>query len=268
MNENGVPRAADTLTDAVVKKYGVPGIVVAAAGGVIFAALVWGAAHFTAAPGTPVSILWGFVQYTKEGALRGIEAPPPSAIEAPLAKSAARTAQPPPPVSEALQRATTPVLPRVIYPKAGQNHEAAIASLVKEYGLRDLEPLESGRAISETPRSTKFYVSAAFVAEYLATPRDWSRIKVAPATTPRSDFLAFLLQSGTFLLVAYCSESDAARLSSTAIDRSATFTVSPEPWTQMKVLILLPSDRIAKLDYRALNAGPAAPYAVLDIRLK
>jgi len=45
----------------ILNQYGIKTVLFA----VIFAFFVWGLAHWTAAPGSEISILWGFVQYTK-----------------------------------------------------------------------------------------------------------------------------------------------------------------------------------------------------------
>lgn len=258
MGEGDVPRAADRIADAVVGRYGTQGVLWAAVGAVLFAALVWGAAHFTAAPGTPVSILWGFVHYTKEGATRGIERPavnPKIEIQQPASAP-----------NEAIS-AAPPVQIRVIYAKEGESYEEIIAALIKEYGLRRLEPLEAGRAINETPRGTVFLVSGISVAIYLARPKDWDKIKVGVNPNIKDDQLAFLLHSGTFVLVAFCSQSDAARLTSTGPDRATNIAVSASPWGQMPVLVLIPGERIVGSNYRVINAGQDTPYNVLDLRL-
>ena len=51
---------ADIYSD-IFKKYGILSII----GAIIFAFVVWLSAYFSAAPGTEVSILWGFARYTK-----------------------------------------------------------------------------------------------------------------------------------------------------------------------------------------------------------
>ena len=54
---NGIP-------EAVLKRYGVRAVIFA----VFFGLTVWGLTHWTAAPGSNVSILWGLTSYTKGGA--------------------------------------------------------------------------------------------------------------------------------------------------------------------------------------------------------
>ena len=49
----------------ILKEFGIKSVLIAA----IFALIVWGLAHWTAAPGSEISILWGFVQYTKSGSI-------------------------------------------------------------------------------------------------------------------------------------------------------------------------------------------------------
>lgn len=61
------------LMKLILKKWGINGVIWAA----VFAIIVWGLAHWTAAPGKPVSILWGFVEYTKD--IPPDYAPPPAA---------------------------------------------------------------------------------------------------------------------------------------------------------------------------------------------
>lgn len=46
------------IVDAILLKYGLWALSLAFL-------LIWGLAHWTASPGTPVSILWGLVEYTK-----------------------------------------------------------------------------------------------------------------------------------------------------------------------------------------------------------
>jgi hypothetical protein len=53
------------LGSELLKRYGVVAIIAAAILAAIVAASVWGLAHFASAPGTPVKVLWGLVEYTK-----------------------------------------------------------------------------------------------------------------------------------------------------------------------------------------------------------
>lgn len=46
------------IIDAILHKYGLWALSLAIV-------IVWGLAHWTAAPGTPVSVFWGLVTYTK-----------------------------------------------------------------------------------------------------------------------------------------------------------------------------------------------------------
>ena len=52
----------DQFLSKLLDKYGLVRIVIAVLIGFIF---LWALAHFTAAPGGNVSVLWGLVQYTK-----------------------------------------------------------------------------------------------------------------------------------------------------------------------------------------------------------
>jgi hypothetical protein len=51
------------IADQIFRKYGAASVI----GAAVFGLLVWLLAHFTAAPGHRVVILWGLVEYTKKG---------------------------------------------------------------------------------------------------------------------------------------------------------------------------------------------------------
>ncbi len=51
----------EEILDQLFSSFGTIGLIIAA----LFAGLVWALAHFSAQPGTAVSVLWGLVSYTK-----------------------------------------------------------------------------------------------------------------------------------------------------------------------------------------------------------
>src|SRR3981189_2566331 len=110
MGDESPPKGAGKFADAAISRFGIGRVL---AIGAIGAVIIWAVAHFAAAPGASVSVLWGLVTYTKNKPSESVQ------VSAAIAKT------PPPdetrrkaPEAEG-QKGPLPII-RLSYPKEGQ----------------------------------------------------------------------------------------------------------------------------------------------------
>jgi hypothetical protein len=162
------------------------------------------------------------------------------------------------------QKGPLPII-RLSYPKEGQPPTEVVTQVAAELHLRGLNVLEAGRPISATARGTYFFVDPINLGENRG-PK-WEALQVLP---DRREYVQlFLLESGEILMLAYCSEADAARIGALNGIEAITVAVSAEPWTHMRVLVVLPKERIQSVGYRSLRgASPNNVNYVLDLLIQ
>ncbi len=241
------------LPDKLFAKYGLR-IVVAVP---IAALTIWIAAHLTAAPGTQVSVLWGLVQYQKR-------------TEDPVAVSTARrpdatlgrsvTSEP---SEEPLAAVDLPLSPGL----TAETSKAEVERLRKERRLRQLTALESGRAIAEAPPRTFFFLLGHWLRTWdkslsdLVAGLDAFRFKGAD----RSFYELHKTQDELYL-VAFITESDAARVSHLNGNDSVKIVAAPKVEQRFTVLISLPVNRIVSVRPRDFESRPDdTAVVILDV---
>lgn len=238
----------------------------AVAAAVVGATVVWVLAHNAAAPGSPVSVLWGLVEYTKK------EPSISSRRQAPM-------------ITEGQSLETSPV-PESIgsEPPASQlgegldivGHrygEATYAqrqqALRDQRGLRELSELESGQRLDSLPSGTFGFVDAVDV---MVRGRP---IQAALSSAPARRF-STADRLGTFpfevhvfdrenrVLLGFTAEATASAAASGTVK---TIALSARPRGDLTTLLAISVSKVKAMSYRAVETGPADTYSVIDLDL-
>lgn len=248
----------------ILRKYGTTAIVFAVAASLI----IWGLAHYAASPGTEVSILWGFVKYTKTGTLK----------EKPVQELQSTTSIPEKKVIQESQSTNTTPLSLKLKPITIESQKIekskdplkAMYLLRSKYKLRELNTLESGKKISEIPVGTFFFVYGGFIHEYPgdSLSKVVMNIKIDRLRTSSNDFEAYLREDNTLYFVGFFSETDAAQISLLSGDTEHKIVFSPSCWGPMNTLISFPFDRIRFSQARYIQISEDKNQLLLDIVVK
>lgn len=227
---------------------------------------MWVLVHSAAAPGTPVKVLWGLVEYTKSPAqqdesLASPPAPVPLVAEVPSVSS---TEGP----SADAKVVLDPITLKVTHGFESDNYLMVLEKLRASSDVRELRALESDRPIHETPPGTFFFVFG----RHLGTSGGSEALLKNRVARFQSHSWAYFevhhrISEQVFLL-AYSSESDAGRVSSLTGNRTFQFTVASRPWTSFSSLIQIPFDRIVLSKSRALEIEGNKNLVVLDLSIR
>jgi hypothetical protein len=249
----------DKLLSRLMEKYGLLPIAIAIILGTI---IVWGLAHYTAAPGGNVSVLWGLVQYTK---VKPSQDTP--IIAAPSSPDLAKLT-----LIQSQRSIELPIAATgnfmVINAVTKANMDSTLKSIRKKQGLRALATLESGRRLADTARQTYFFVS--FL--YLKKHEDKKAFDIGDANVDRFGkydgyFEVHLGENGPPNIVGFTSETDAGRLGGSNNDIH-NISIASVPWEKMTSLVLLPTSRILRAEYRTVNLSEDDRITVLDLKVR
>jgi hypothetical protein len=255
----------DQFLSRLLDKYGLLRIVIAILSGFI---VLWALAHFTAAPGGNVSVLWGLVQYTKNK--------PDTPIVSAKTESPDTTKE-----QQAIDqngniggKASSVVLPvsseniSVMQGITKKNMNQKLQSLRAQRQLRTLEALESGRPVAETPRGTYFFVPI----HYLAFSSESMVENLFKQKVYRFGSYSFYIEihypkNGSPIIIAFTSESDAARLTS-PVHGIQKISLATLPWEKMPSLVSVPADKIISAKTREVDLSENNLVTMLDAEIK
>lgn len=137
-----------------LKRYGLLAVLAA----LVFAVAVWGSAHWAAAPGEKVSVLWGLAEYTKPPEIHDkIQTESKIATQLtsdPLATPAADSQS-----SDQLDQINL----EVVHGLSSDNYLETVEALRSRHVLRNLRPLETDRPIEATPQGSFFFVYSNYI---------------------------------------------------------------------------------------------------------
>lgn len=220
------------LGSEILKKYGTTAVVVA----VISAFLIWLLAHWAAEPGREVSVLWGFVKYTKSSptsTVRDTSVPsqPPSTVRDTSVSSPPQKSK-----EEDNKQSSSGSLPQSgPFIKTGvgkENRSAILKSLRNDRNLRELTAVESGKKIQELPAGTYFFILSGIVFNPYPGESLLKRVSELRADRFPSNNDYFEMQNtreGELHLIAYVNELNAAEISKPATTTTREIMVSPHP---------------------------------------
>jgi hypothetical protein len=242
---------------AVFRRFGMWAVAAAIAGGIA----VWILAHYAAAPGSPVSVLWGLVQYTKQSPTAQTPQTPVAA-----AKDIGPTSNP----------GNSGVDPKAgLVQLVGHGYSEATYSqrqsdLRERRGLRELSELESGKPLSSMPKGTFAFVDITDV--LIRTSSDVSafgsvsvRRFAAPDRFDEYPFEIHALDGDDRLLLGFATESGAATVASDALKQ---VTLSARPRGNLTTLLAVSIVKINRVASRLVEASATTHYLVLDLDLK
>lgn len=253
----------DQFLSRLLDRYGLLRIVIAVLSG--FVAL-WALAHFTAAPGGNVSVLWGLVQYTKNKPNTSIISQKTDFID--TTKNQQEIAQ-----DQNIGKSSSAVSPAssdnttVVQDVTEKTVDKILQSLRDQRQLRALEALESGRPVAETPRGSFFFVPIFYLA--FSSGRMAEAMVNDKVDRFRSRAFYFEIhypKTGAPIIVGFTSESDAARLTSPA-HGLLKISLSALPWNKMSSLVSVPADRIISARNREVSLSENHQIQILDTEI-
>lgn len=249
----------DKALSLLLENYGLLPLGLAILFGII---IVWLLAHFTAAPGGIVSVLWGLVQYTKAD----------SSVKNDTTVTALPTTRQ---TSNKNQMVTTPSqLPiaisgnlDIVYSVTNKNLETILDALRNKRQLRGLEALESGHQLTNTSRGTYFFLYGPYLEKYPGGKSlDLGRFEVQRFRETKSYFEIHLPQTGEPIIIGFTSESDAARIAGSNKETSK-ISVSPIPWEKMTSMVSLPANTILSAKQRKISLARMEYIEILDLEI-
>ena len=244
------------LASDLFKRYGLRALGAAA----VAVVLIWVVAHYTAAPGGNVSVLWGLVQYTKSSvsATASVSAEPdledrPSAAAAP---------------SGLVPAAASSIV--VAHGLSAQSADETMDALRRNRALRELSPLESDRSLTTLPSGVYGYLLAHSI---LLLPdngfRSLDSVRVQRfQIVPYAFFEVQRSSEGTLFLIAFCTETDAVSIGIEPAESDVPVVLSAQQWGQMTSLVSIPIDRLRTARPRELEVGPRETVYVLDANVR
>ncbi len=247
------------LGSEIFRRYG-PWALLAAA---LISICIWLLAHNIAAPGGQVSVLWGLIQYTKQGA--ETEHQPPRSKEPP----SATPSNPLPPPSNTATAAPEPVPApgHGLVLAHGLTIESAaklLSSVRRERGLRELAALESDKPLRTCPHGTVSFVYGGFLT-YIRPDGDSSdRINIERFPKTRAYFEIHCLSDGRIFILGYTTEAASTQLPESRGKSDISFVLSPRVWGAMTTLISMPIDRVRSLSRREIDISKDESQLVLD----
>lgn len=238
----------DQFLSKLLDKYGLARMIIAVLIGFI---VLWGLAHFTSAPGGNVSLLWGLLQYTKDGPARSVATPLKN--KEPLTSSGS------------LPVVTDDV--GIVHGLTKTTLDRTLQSVRTKRHLRPLEALESGRSVTETPRGTYFFIPYLYLDTSSAKMLEkLDRITVSRFKNRSWYFEIHYPKTGAPIIMALTHESDAIRLVSPNHEIQK-ISIAASPWEKMTSLVSLPANCIMTAKQRTLNLKDGDMY-VLDLEIK
>ena len=245
------------MGQAVFRRFGMWAIAAAIAGGIA----VWILAHYAAAPGSPVSVLWGLVQYTKQS-------PTALIVQAPVAvaKDIGSAATPGDPTAD--QRAGLVQVVGHGYSEATYSQRQS--DLRGQRGLRELSELESGKPMISMPMGTFAFVDVTDI--LIRTSSDVSafgsvsvRRFAAPDRFDEHPFEVQALNSDDRLLLGFSTEAGADAVVSNGAKQ---VVLSARPRGNLTTLLAVSIVKVNRVTSRLIEASATARYSVLDLQLK
>lgn len=233
-------------------------------GAILFSGAIWGLAHYSAAPATHVSVLWGLVEYTKMSEKSDtLREQSDFKDEDEISRETAS--------QNTVGSSVDQVLPKVeldTWFSLNQSGAEELAQQIrKDRSLRPLQPMETGRPISSLPNGTYAFF---FVSEIYQDSE--GRATFFGSSSPTQKYKSYIelhsLRSSSVLLIGYALESDAIRVSRLPGTMEVAITVSPVVWNDFDSRIEIPLDRIVRGKDRRLVYSDKDEEYVLDLTLK
>lgn len=241
--------------------------------GIAFAVAVWAIAHFAAAPGSQVRVLFGLAEYTKEIARPDAESSTPVRPAGATSQSAFTTGVVPPVAPQ--DRAGTSLSIRLVPNVGPRSDEATLANDRARHGLRELTGPESGRPLREVPSGVYGFIFGGFL-DHRPSEREsggaWietfsdnvARARVDRYRESASYAEVRRLNEAETSLVVFVSEETAALLGSQKAATVQAFAMSRD---DANVMAVIPIQRITGWRMRETAPAPGRRVTVFDVHV-
>jgi hypothetical protein len=244
------------LGSEIFKKYGVSAIVFA----VVVGLIIWLLAHWTAAPGKEVSILWGLVRYTKTSQVPTGE----------TVKKNTDQVEPQEDKREIYQPKLTPIDLFVKHGMSNQNLKKVLGALRADRKLRELSAIESGKKVSDIPQGTYFFLSPYRI---ISCPEHNTVLPCVSKKTAMRFGAPYYFEiqhtnDGELHLIGYVNEVHATEISKLSGTTVKKVIISPSPWGQMTSLVSVPLNRIQMSYDRDVEVSQENQITVIDVTIQ
>jgi hypothetical protein len=157
---------------------------------------------------------------------------------------------------------------RIIPNATDNNVNGVLSDLHQKRDLRKLEPLETGKNISETAPGTYFYVYPMYL-DFKEGNRDE---QIGSAKVNSLWYLGYFeLQkhtNGNICLLGYVSSESGAKIAGPIRKTDTDIVACPQPWREFNTLAVIPVSRISKCASREITITEDRRMQVLDLRIK
>lgn len=234
----------------LLSRYGIGAIIAA----ICLAGLSWFFAHFSAAPGKSVRILWGLSEYTKRDSL------PTNSFKPALTTDHDGPMQ--------TSKVSAPTERIEIQHISELSNEVNIKELRKAHSLRSLTTFETERRLREIPSGTFFYVFDPF-----GNGLNFPDVEINTATNaPSPPFNHVEVHKREiYWAVLFVTDGDAARLARNPESGGASsleVTASTVPSEQFRNLAYIPFPSIATGRLRVVRVSNAPTLGLVDLVLR
>lgn len=245
------------LISKIFNKYGITSIILA----IIIVAVIWIVAHFNAAPGKEISVLWGLVKYTKndDNTIKtNILITQDNAYNE-STENKINNIDSLPPVSLFIKHDITKI-----------NEKSTLDSLRTTRKLRKLSTTESGKKVKDIPVNTYFFLLTAWIENYhYDRPLEGiQNLEVFRFKSGNSYLEIHKLFNNELHIICFIDEITANQLCSLDGIISYKATITAEPWEQMKSLLSVPINRVIESEPRDIQISENNKITVLDILVK
>lgn len=233
-------------------------------GAVILSAVVWGFAHYNAAPSTQVSVLWGLVEYTK-----GEEKSDAYVDWGGLSSESMNGSEDNGSDTDGSNEVNTPpsVSIKSWFSLSKNQAEDLSVRMRTERHLRPLQPLETGLPISSLSDGVYAFYQINDIPEASdSAQRFWGGLSAIQESSLFIEVQS--LESSNVFFVAYVVESQAIDVAKLTGVKEISISVSPVFWRDFDSRIEIPMNRIVRGDTRRITHSDGEIRLIWDLTLK
>ena len=243
---------------------------------IVLAIIIWTLAHFAAAPGTEVKVLWGLVEYTKrtgdtlqssgndedEQNKKKVSSTKPLMSEKDSIEQSVSTEP------RAAVNSKKPVNLVVHYGLSEDVVVEKVEQLRSKYTLKGIRTINSDKQLSDSTPSTYSFVTL------LDLNRELRRGKPLRARSHKSNQMpGFYIEvhhrkRGTVNLIAFVPESEADRIKNLDGKTEYKVTIAPKLWKNFSTIVELPISRILGSSVRWVSDDDFKSFYILDLQVK
>lgn len=132
--------------------------------------------------------------------------------------------------------------------------------------IRALEPLETGKKISELPNGVYFFGLPLSIKYEIEDPKD----DFLEVTTTRLSWYSFEIQkiNNRYYLIGYVSDEIYSKIGSVNSSNHLSTTIYPKSWGDAKHVISIPFDSVIMIKDRTIDLDSQTKMGVIDIEFK